>query len=64
LNPSMQGVVEKEIFKLLNPGIIYLIFDSTWVSPVHVVPKKGGMSVVKNENNELIPTRTVLGWRM
>ncbi|CAJ2653874.1 unnamed protein product [Trifolium pratense] len=35
-----------------------------WVSPVHVVPKKGGMTVVRNEKNELIPTRTVTGWRM
>jgi hypothetical protein len=34
------------------------------VSPVHYVPKKGGLTVVKNEKNELIPQRTVTGWRM
>jgi len=64
LNPSMQDVIKKEILKLLKAGIIYPISDSTWVSPVHVVPKKEGMTAVKNENNELIPTRTVIGWRM
>ncbi|XP_073138992.1 uncharacterized protein [Henckelia pumila] len=30
---------------------------------VKVVPKKGGINVIANENNELIPTRTVSGWR-
>jgi len=44
--------------------MIYPICDSSWVSPVHVVPKKGGMTVVAKEKNELIPTRTVTGWRM
>ena len=38
--------------------------DSEWVSPVQVVPKKGGRTVVRNERNELIPQRTVTGWRM
>ena len=47
--------------KLLDAGIIYPISDSDWVSPIHVVPKKGGMTVVKNENNELIPTRIIMG---
>jgi len=61
LNPNIQEVVKKEILKLLKAGIIYPIFDSKWVSSVHVVPKKGGMTVVKNQNNELIPTRTVIG---
>jgi len=37
---------------------------SDWVSPVQVVPKKGAMTVVKNENNELILQRTITGWRM
>jgi len=64
LNPNMQEVVKKEFLKLLKVGIIYLISDSKWVSPIHVVPKKGGMTVVKNENNELISTRTIRGWRM
>jgi len=44
----MQGVVKKEVVKLLEVGIIYPISDSEWVSPVQVVPKKGGMTVIKN----------------
>ena len=64
LNPIMKEVVKKEVLKLLDAGIIYPISDSKWVSPVHVVPKKGGMTVVTNKNNELIPTRTVTGWRV
>jgi len=64
LNPTMKEVVKKEVLKLLDAGMIYPISDSSWVSPVHVVPKKGGMTVVANEKNELIPTRTVTGWRM
>ena len=44
--------------------IIYAISDSPWVSPVHVVPKKGAMVLIKNEKNELIPTRTVTKWRV
>ncbi|GJR39984.1 reverse transcriptase domain-containing protein [Tanacetum coccineum] len=57
-------VVKKEIVKLLDTGIIYLIVDSPWVSPIHCLPKKGGITVVTNENDELIPTRTVTGWRV
>ncbi|GKA45639.1 reverse transcriptase domain-containing protein [Tanacetum coccineum] len=34
------------------------------VSPVHCVPKKGGMTVVTNDENELVPTRLVTGWRV
>jgi len=60
----MQEGVKKEILKLLKAGIIYPISDSAWVSLIHVVPKKGAMTVVKNENNELIPTRTIIGWCM
>ncbi|GKA76797.1 reverse transcriptase domain-containing protein [Tanacetum coccineum] len=57
-------VIKKEVIKLLDAGLIYPISDSPWVSPVHCVPKKGGMTVVTNENNELIPTRLVTGWRV
>ncbi|CAM8950209.1 unnamed protein product [Rhodiola kirilowii] len=64
LNPKLNDVVKQEILKLLDAGIIYSVADSKWVSPVHVVPKKGGLTVVRNEHNELIPTRTVTGWRM
>ncbi|GKA23633.1 hypothetical protein Tco_0709666 [Tanacetum coccineum] len=60
----MQDVVKKEIVKLLDTGIIYPIADSPWVSPIHCVPKKGGITVVTNENYELVPTRTVTGWRV
>ncbi|XP_056845110.1 uncharacterized protein LOC130496748 [Raphanus sativus] len=64
LNPNLKDVVKKEILKLLDAGVIYPISDSKWVSPVHVVPKKGGITVVKNEKDELIPTRTITGHRM
>ena len=52
------------MLKWCNAGFIYAISDSPWVSPVHVVPKKGGFTVIRNEKNELIPTRTVKGWRV
>ena len=64
LNPVMKEVVKKELLKWLNADFIYAISDSPWVSPVHVVPKKGGIIVTRNEKNELIPTRTVTRWRM
>ncbi|GJU52708.1 reverse transcriptase domain-containing protein [Tanacetum coccineum] len=64
LNPNMQEVVKKEIVKLLDTGIIYPIADSPWVSPIHCVPKKGGITVVTNKNDELVLTRTVTGWRV
>jgi hypothetical protein len=55
LNNVMREVVKKEVLKLLHAGIIYPIPHSEWVSPVQVVPKKGGITVVKNDKNELIP---------
>ncbi|KAL4296944.1 hypothetical protein GQ457_12G014350 [Hibiscus cannabinus] len=64
LNQAMKDVVGKEILKWLDACIIYPISDSKWVSPVQCVPKKGGMTVISNEKNELIPTRTVTGWRV
>ncbi|KAD4180054.1 hypothetical protein E3N88_28645 [Mikania micrantha] len=64
LNPNMQEVVKKEVLKLMDAGLIYPISDSSWVSPTQVVPKKGGMTVITNEKNELIPSRTVTGWRI
>jgi hypothetical protein len=45
LNNVMREVVKKEVLKLLKAGVIYPISDSEWVSPVQVVPKKGGMTV-------------------
>ncbi|GKE83675.1 reverse transcriptase domain-containing protein, partial [Tanacetum coccineum] len=64
LNLNMQEVVKKEIVKLLDIGIIYPIADSPWLSPIHCVPKKGGITVVTNEKDELVPTRTVTHWRV
>jgi len=64
LNNTKREVVKNEVIKLLHAGIIYPVPHSEWVSPVQVVPKKGGMTVVMNEKNELIPQRTVTGWRM
>jgi hypothetical protein len=64
LNPHLQEVVKKEILKLLAANIIYPISDSSWVSPIHMVPKKGGIIVVENDSGELIPTRPSSGWRM
>ncbi|KAK1646660.1 hypothetical protein QYE76_064465 [Lolium multiflorum] len=61
LIPKMKEVVRNEVLKLLEAGIIYPIADSRWVSPVHCVPKKGGMTVVPNDNDELIPQRIVVG---
>ncbi|GJT22877.1 reverse transcriptase domain-containing protein [Tanacetum coccineum] len=60
VNPKIHEVIKQEVIKLLD----YPISDSPWVSPVHCVPKKGGITVVKNEENELIPTRLVTGWRV
>ncbi|XP_008229105.1 PREDICTED: uncharacterized protein LOC103328489 [Prunus mume] len=59
LNPLMMEVVKKEVIKLLDVGIIYPISDSKWVSPVQVVPKRSGVTIVKNEANELVPTRGI-----
>nr|GEW26625.1 reverse transcriptase domain-containing protein [Tanacetum cinerariifolium] len=64
VNPKIHDVIKKEVIKLLDAGMIYPISDSPWVSPIHYVPKKGGMTVVANENHELIPTRLVTGWRV
>jgi hypothetical protein len=64
LNPHLQEVVKKEILKLLSAEVIFPISDSEWVSPIHMVPKKGGITVVENQMGEVIPTRTVTGWRM
>jgi len=64
INPVLQEVVRKEVLKLLDVGIIYPVSDSAWVSSVQVILKKGGITVIKNDNNELIPIRTTTGWRV
>src|SRR6185437_14496626 len=64
LNNMMRYVIKKEVLKLLHARIIYPVPHSEWVSLVQVVPKKGGMMIVQNRKNELIPQRPVTGWRM
>nr|GEY80242.1 reverse transcriptase domain-containing protein [Tanacetum cinerariifolium] len=64
LPPLNQGNYLPEVLKLLDAGLIYSISDSPWVSLVHCVPKKDGFTVVENEENELILTRLVTGWRV
>jgi hypothetical protein len=60
----MREVVKKEVLKLLKAGVIYPVSNSKWVSLVQVVPKKGGMTVIRNEKNELIPQRIGTYWWM
>ena len=64
LNPTMKEVVRKELLKYLDAGVIYPISDSSWVSPVQVVPKNGGTTVIRTENNTLLPSRTITGWKI
>jgi hypothetical protein len=64
LNNVMREVVKKEVLKPLKAGVIYLVSDSEWVSPVQVVSKKGGMTVINIEKNQLIPQRTATDWQM
>ena len=63
-NPQKKEVVKVEVLKLLDVGIIYPISDSKWVSPVQVAPKKSGITMVKNEDDELVPIRVTTGWRV
>nr|GFB37381.1 reverse transcriptase domain-containing protein [Tanacetum cinerariifolium] len=56
-NPKIHEVIKAEVIKLLDVGLIYPISNSPWVSSIHVIPKKGGMTVITNEDNKLIPTR-------
>nr|GFD25138.1 reverse transcriptase domain-containing protein [Tanacetum cinerariifolium] len=61
VNQKIHDVFKKEVEKLLDARLIYPISDSPWVSPIHCVPKKGAMTVIKNDENELVPTRLVTG---
>ena len=60
----MQEVVQAEVLKLLQAGIIYPILDSTWVSPTQVVPKKSRVTIVLDEKGEEMPTRLITGWKV
>ena len=64
LNPHMQEIVCTEALKLLQVGIIYPIYDSPWVSPTQVVPKKSGVTTMQNEKEEDMPTRLATCWRV
>nr|GEZ27181.1 reverse transcriptase domain-containing protein [Tanacetum cinerariifolium] len=64
VNPKIYDVIIMEVAKLLDVGLIYPSSNSPWVSLVHYVPKKGGFTVVENEENELILNRLVTGWRV
>nr|GFB72582.1 reverse transcriptase domain-containing protein [Tanacetum cinerariifolium] len=64
VNSKIHEVIKKEVIKLFDAGLIFPIADSPWVSPIHYVPKKGGMTIDENEDYELIPTRLVTGWRV
>ena len=61
LKSILQEVVRKKLLKLLDSGIIYPISENVWVGPIQVVPKKRGITVIKYDNNELIPARTTIG---
>nr|GFA75121.1 reverse transcriptase domain-containing protein [Tanacetum cinerariifolium] len=63
VNLKIHDVIKLEVIELLEAGLIYPISDSPRVRPVHCVPKNGGFTVVENDDNELIPTRMVMGWR-
>jgi hypothetical protein len=58
----MREVVKMEMLKLFKGGVIYPVSNSKWASPVQVVPKEGGMTIIRNEKNELIPQWTVTCW--
>ncbi|GJY07976.1 hypothetical protein Tco_0375030 [Tanacetum coccineum] len=64
VNLKIHDVIKKEVEKLLDARLIYPISDSPWVSPMHCVPKKGGMTVVTNDEIELVPTILITGWRV
>ena len=61
LNPTMEEVVRKKVLKWLDAGVIFPISNNAWVSPVQVVHTKEGTTVIKTENNTLLPSRTVTG---
>ena len=64
LNPKVWEAFKEEILKWLNAEMIYPISDSQWVSPVHVVPKKAGVTVIVNDKGEEIQTRLPTKWRV
>nr|GEU95727.1 reverse transcriptase domain-containing protein [Tanacetum cinerariifolium] len=64
VKPKIHDFIKKEVEKLLDARLIYPISDSPWVSPIHCIPKKGGMTIITNDENELVSTKFVTGWRL
>lgn len=60
----MKELVKKEVMELLEAGVIIPISDSKWNNHVHVVPEKGRVTIIKNEQGEQVATKKVKGWRM
>ena len=58
----MQGVVKKEIINWLDDTVIYSIADSSWVCPIQFLSNNGGMTVVPNKRNDLVPIKPVIVW--
>ena len=56
--------MKKEVVKWLEAEITYPISDNSWVSPTQVVPKKSGLTIVQNDQGELLSTRLTTGWRV
>ncbi|KAK1611876.1 hypothetical protein QYE76_035549 [Lolium multiflorum] len=63
-NLKYAHIDDKKIYPVIISSKLSDIEEERWVSPVHCVPKKGGMTVVPNDNDELIPQRVVVGYRM
>ncbi|GJS48613.1 reverse transcriptase domain-containing protein [Tanacetum coccineum] len=61
LNPKVQDIVKAEIVKLLDAGLIYAIFDSPWVSPIHVVPKREESQLLQTKTTNLFQPAPSLG---
>jgi hypothetical protein len=64
LNPQMHEVSKKEVLILLGADIIYPISDSEWVSPVHVVPKKSGITLEEIATEQDTPAKKIAKWRL
>ena len=64
LNLHIQKLVKKEIIKWLDVGNIHTIVNSSWVYPVQCMLKKGGITVVPNVNNDLVPMLSIIVWKV
>ena len=64
INPHILEVLKNKILKWLKGDVMYAISDSSWMSPVHKVPKKIRIKIEKNEQGEVVPTRLAASWRV